>query len=106
MKKTAITTLAICGIFASSALAQNLLLNGSFESPLIPSNTFQTGTPNDWTSGGPIGYIFNGVPANDTGLPGSWPGPEDGLQYVDIGDNSAQSLSQTFTVSSAVLTHG
>ena len=84
----------------------NLIQNGSFESPLITSNTFETGiAPVDWTiagtSGAPASYLFNGVPSNNTGLTGSWPGPEDGLQYEDIGDNPQASLYQDFTISSS-----
>src|SRR5206468_2648045 len=70
----------------------NLLLNGSFESPAIANNTFQQGTPTSWGWSGPSGDIFNG----DTG--GAWPLPEEGQQFVDIGNESQYALSQTFSI--------
>ncbi len=68
--------------------AQNLLLNGSFESPTVPSNIKAAVTPTSWTSVIPI--MVNG------GLSGSsWPGPQDGAQYYGLGSGS--SLAQAFT---------
>lgn len=78
-----------------SQQSQNLILNGSFESPVVTANSYQTATPTYWNwTGGTSGYIFNGIVT--TGA--YWPPPENGQQFVDIGPNSYGPLSQTFTV--------
>ena len=90
--KTAITTMATCAIFTSSALAQNLLLDGSFESPVIPANTYQYNlTPDFWTITD-ITYMFNGSVYNGS----YWPLAQDGQQYFNLGNGS---ISQNFAVS-------
>ena len=71
----------------------NLIQDGSFESPVITSNTYQWGIiPDDWTVGNPgDSIVFNGT--NGIGFPTA----EDGQQYFDIG--GAASISQAFTIS-------
>jgi len=92
MNKRIIITLAACVVVDHSARAQNLLLNGSFESPAISSNTTQHTAPSSWTWGSSVGLIFNG------NLGSTWPLPQEGQQFVDIGNESIYTLSQTFTV--------
>ena len=82
MKKNRITTLAMCGVMGFSAHAQNLLLNGSFESPSIPANTIQSATPTSWFWGSAAAVLFSG----DGGRAGVFPLPQDGQQYADIGN--------------------
>jgi len=77
-----------------------LILNGSFELPAIPANSYENTTPPTyWSlSGGQFAFLDNG---NVTGVlqPGAtWPLPEDGQQFVDIGNEPTFSLSQDFTV--------
>ena len=45
MNKTKFTTIVICAVVGISAQAQNLLLNGSFESPTVPANAYTFATP-------------------------------------------------------------
>lgn len=89
-----LTALALA--MATCAAQATTILNGSFESPLVTSNTAESGTPYSWTSGSSTGFIFNGLVPN---VPdGNWPGPQDGQQFVDIGNTSSYSLSQSFTI--------
>lgn len=81
----------LCGIIGFSAHAQNLLLNGSFESPAIPANTISLATPTSWQGGH---RLLNG---NYGGS--EYPGPQDGQQYAAIGSGAA--LSQAFTIATA-----
>src|SRR5438034_1216494 len=92
MNKIRITTLAVCAVMGFSAHAQNLLLNGSFELPAIPNNTFQRGTNTSWAWSGTAGFIING------NLGGGRPLPQDGQQYVDIGNSAAFVLSQNLSI--------
>jgi hypothetical protein len=78
-------------LFAGSASA-NLILNGGFESPSIPPNSIAHVTPTDWTG---CCTIFNGTFIE----PGTtWPSPEEGNQFVDIGNAVGTSLSQTISI--------
>lgn len=87
----------LLGVFliASFATASNasILLNGSFESPTIPQNSFQVDTPASWSWSAAAGLIFNGTVSD-------WPTPRDGQQYVDIGNapSGSGSLFQSFTI--------
>lgn len=90
--KAKLTSLVVGAVVGFSAHAQNLLVNGSLESPVIPSNTTQHITPTSWTWGSSVGLIFNG------NLGGTWPLPQDGQQFVDIGNQSIYTLSQTVTL--------
>src|SRR5947209_14521946 len=94
MNKIRITSLAVCGAMGFAAHAQNLLLNGSFESPSIPANSFQRATPTSWIWSGPPALIHNG----NSGDPFVWPLPEEGQQFGDIGNESFFALSQPFTI--------
>ncbi|MGD0350930.1 MAG: hypothetical protein ABSB84_11560 [Verrucomicrobiota bacterium] len=96
MHKTKIVTVVFSALFIFTARPQNLILNGSFESPVIPANTYQLATPTYWSwSGLTSGYIFNG---NVLESGATWPLPQDGQQFVDIGNQSVLTLSQEFTI--------
>lgn len=87
--KTAIITAAASATLAFSADAQNLLLNGSFEAPSLPSNSVQLLAPASWSS---VADLFNG---NNNGYYNAvWPTAQDGQQFVGL----QGSLSQSFTV--------
>src|SRR6185503_6940747 len=58
--------------------AQNLLLNGSFEFPVLPPNTAQITVPTSWESA-VLPSLENGVPT-----PGYQP-PQDGQQWIALG---------------------
>jgi hypothetical protein len=80
---------AVLALYPLSASAQNLILNGSFEDPVVAPDSINLGvTPTGWTGGA---FLFNGSPAG-------WPAPQDGNQYEDIGFAPLWSLSQTFMV--------
>lgn len=97
MNKLLVTFLTASVFVALPAHAQNLLLNGSFESPSIPANSVLQTTPDSWL-GGNQPTIINGDYS-----PGI-PLPQDGQQYVSLGhypsEPQAGSLSQVFTISS------
>lgn len=77
--------------------SQNLILNGSFESPIVSKNSFQRVQPTSWSWEGSFGGIING----NGGNPSAWPLPEDGAQVGDIGNEmSIFVLSQQFQVAS------
>jgi len=72
----------------------NLLSNGSFESPVVSANNVTLGIlPTGWTQAGTsLPGIFNG---NVSG----WPSPQNGNQFVDIGNAGINAaISQGFTV--------
>jgi hypothetical protein len=96
MKTTTIATMTASMILGLSAAAQNLIRNGSFESPVIASNSYQAITPTDWFAAGAAdAFLHNG----DSGDPSVWPLPQDGQQFGNTANAaSAYSLSQTFTV--------
>lgn len=91
--KTTIVLLAVCAMAGYGANAQNLLLNGSFESPSVPTNIISATIPTSWSGSGPLLGMIHG--AYGTLYP---PLPQDGQQYVALGNSS--SLSQVFTISS------
>src|SRR3989304_3237974 len=93
MNRMIITTLAVFVFVGLPAHAQNLILNGSFESPPIPANSvsFST-TPASWL-GGNQPFLINGDYS-----PGI-PLPQDGQQYVCLGNSAF--MSQAFKISSA-----
>lgn len=98
MAKRILTLLAACMWLGFVASAQNLLLNGSFESPFVATNSISSLTPTSWTwgGGGAGGLIHSGNSGNAT----IWPLPEDGQQCVDVGNTAGTTLSQPFTVTS------
>lgn len=67
------------------------LLNPDFELPSIASETHQAMSAADWAGGI---YIFNGA----GGVPLSFPPPDSGAQYVDIGSGPSGLLSQTVVI--------
>jgi hypothetical protein len=98
INKGKITTLITSALVVLAAQAQNLILNGSFESPALPINSQVITNPTYWTTIGAV-WLKNGTAC----VSGGCPGPEDGQQYVDIGDNPANGpLMQTFTVSNSM----
>jgi hypothetical protein len=76
----------------STPAFSNLIGNGSFESPALPSGAVQQVTPAGWTWAGSPGFVFADAP------PGS---AQDGRQFVDIGNTSAFGLQQSFSVAVA-----
>jgi hypothetical protein len=87
-------------VLAGTTNSANLIVNGSFEMPVIGSDSFGWGVV-------PAGWVDPGSPLVNSSGPGwSYPGglvppAEDGQQYGDMGDDSRylnSSLSQTFTV--------
>ena len=98
MNRTTIATFAACAVVRLSAAAQNLILNGSFESPTIPANSYQPVTPTSWfSSGTPLAFLHNG----NSGDPSVWPLPEDGQQFANVANTALEySLSQPFTIAS------
>jgi len=96
MNKTKIATLALCVAFGFSAHAQNLLLNGSFESPPIEADTIAIISPTSWDAccGNTAYRVLNG----NYGVP-EYAGPQDGHQYAAIGGGG--SLSQSFNITTA-----
>jgi hypothetical protein len=88
--------LAVSLALGSSAYAQPLLLNGSFESPALPANTISLSSPASWQGSGAF-RIVNG----NYGVP-EYPGPHDGQQYAAIGSAGfGSALVQVFTKTNA-----
>jgi hypothetical protein len=83
-------TALIAFVFAAPVEAQSLLLNGSFESPIVAANSSSLITPTSW-QGNEI-FVVNGDFST------RYPLPQDGQQYALLGHMSA--LSQAFTINS------
>ncbi len=85
--------------FAYSAEPRNVLLNGSFESPVGPTNWIEQTTPSSWVSEGRV-HIANGK-VNESipwaGLP--YPLAQDGTQYLVL--TGGDILSQSFIVTNS-----
>ena len=99
MKNTTLLTPAVAVVFASlsGALGQNLISNGNFEQPALSSpNDFQFVLPTDWIQNADA----NSLPAIFRGTYAGWPSPEEGSQFLDIGNTAGNSagVHQTFTV--------
>src|SRR4051812_41999856 len=96
MNRIILATLAASVFVGLPAHAQNLILNGSFESPSIAANSVLQTTPVSWL-GGNRPNIING----DYSL--GIPLPQDGQQFVSLGhypsEPQAAFLSQAFTIS-------
>jgi hypothetical protein len=86
--KSILLTLATALAGFSANAANNLIYNGSFESPTV-NNVYSYITPTDWTGGT---LLFNTV--GD----GFWPAPQDGNQYEDIGFTGYPALTQVVNV--------
>lgn len=97
MSRIIVTTLAASVLFAVPTHAQNVIVNGSFESPSIAANSVLQTTPASWV-GGNLPFIINGDVS-----PGI-PLPQDGQQYAALGHSPSQpqaaSLSQAFAIGS------
>ena len=102
MNQTGIRYLFVCVLAVGTAHAQNLLTNGSFESPVVADGGFQqfnsgsTGI-DGWTVTGPAGRGVAIVSTDYTNSGISF-GAEDGDQWLDLtGDasNGAEGVSQT-----------
>ncbi len=95
MKSIALATFATTVLLAAQTHAQNVILNGSFESPSIPANSILQATPDSWL-GDSQPVIVNGD------ISPGYPLPQDGQQFVSLGHfpglPQAASLSQAFTV--------
>lgn len=90
-KKT--TLLAVIAAFGLHADAQNLIQNGSFESPVIASNTVAIAIPTSW-QGNASARIINGNYA----FP-DLQGPQEGQQFASVGNDGVQAIiSQDFTI--------
>lgn len=87
-------------VFAASAARANSIVNGSFETPLVPTGSFSsflTGSTaiTGWTVVGPEVSIVSGSYAS---LGFTFPA-EDGKQWLDLtgdGTNTVQGVEQTF----------
>jgi len=98
MNKTTLTTIAVCTALGLSAQAQNLLLNGSFESPVLSPNNGSISAPDLWQLATASPSLLNGVFA-----PG-YPAPQDGQQYIALGveaDGTPDGVSQAFAITNA-----
>lgn len=84
MKPTKVILLAACAIAGWNPHAQNLLLNGSFESPAIAPDSRVIGTPSSWQAIGNIRIMSGSFDVPDL------QGPEDGQQYISIGNDGTQ----------------
>lgn len=96
---------AVCAAVWLCALAAraNLLVNGSFETPDVPSGSVLFGaTPTGWTTTGPSNnHMFD----NPLDGAGGWPDGQDGRQYAallgSLTPTLNSGLSQVFTVAAA-----
>ena len=77
-------------LFAPAAFS-NLIQNGSFESPALSPGAYQQITPTDWSWTGNPGFIFNTIGGGSLVA-------QQGDQFVDIGNTSAFSLKQNFSI--------
>lgn len=100
--KRALTTavlVSVCAFGSNSADASNLLMNSSFEEPLLSPNTSSVVVPALWTATSPPS-LHNGVPG------AGFPSPQDGQQSIAMGvegNGSPNAITQGFAVSNASL---
>ena len=103
MRSFAITLMAMVALLIGAPLASaNLVLNGSFETPVVTAGTFTnfavgSGTLTDWTVFGPIGTEVSIVSGTFSQNGVSFPA-QDGNQWLDLtgnGSNSTEGVSQT-----------
>ena len=94
MKPITFTNLIVSVFLGYTTEAQNLIINGSFESPVIQTSSRQIGTPTSWTVG------VDAVLINGNGGVAELPLPLEGQQYVSVATSPAYTLSQQFTVTS------
>ena len=93
MKPILLSSLIVSAFLGSSTQAQNLILNGSFESPTVPANTFSQTVPDFWIGSG-YGNGYIGIINGNYGP--LLPLAHSGQQYAHLGYSS--SISQAFTV--------
>jgi hypothetical protein len=85
--------LLLASILGSSTTRAQIIKNGSFESPEVARNSYETGlAPSGWSYAGPAGAVVNGDPG------AVWPLPIHGSQFVDIGNSSVYQLKQLFSI--------
>lgn len=98
MKRKASLGIVVAGLLTISGggLHAALIINGSFESPVVPAG-LSSGRPDGWSGTGSFG---NGLVHGPGVVQGSWqyPDPFEGDQFVDIGTGS---LVAPFTVTTA-----
>ncbi|TAL05750.1 MAG: hypothetical protein EPO07_03140 [Verrucomicrobia bacterium] len=87
--KTIIAAFALCAVMGLPARAQNLIQNGSFESPAVPPIILSATVPVSWQRNGSEAYVLNG----------RYGAAQDGQQYAGVKNGS--SLSQAFIIQSA-----
>lgn len=85
-----IRSLVISMLFPSAAWGQNLIANGSFELPLVPTGSNTAQTPTAWNGGSSTRIL------NMNGSSAILPFPQDGQQYVAVA--TSETLSQVFSV--------
>lgn len=86
----------------SAQCNQNILLNPSFEAPvvgLIGNNITSSYTFNGWTM---TGNVFNVIRTNGSAYPSGPDNAQDGIQYVDI-TSAGGTIYQNFTISGSPL---
>lgn len=93
MKPTLLGGLIATALLATSTQAQNLIINGGFESPTVPANTFSQTVPDSWLGSGAGGGYIGTINGNYSP---SYPLPHTGQQYAHLGYSS--SISQAFLV--------
>ena len=101
MTRLKIGTAIGLALFASAATANaNILLNGSFEIPVVPAGSFTNFPPaslTNWTVFGPAGTSVSVVSGTFSQNGVTFPA-EDGVQWLDLtgnGSNSSEGVSQT-----------
>ena len=98
MKNKQIIRIAFYVMAGFSAPAQNLLLNGSFEAPVVASNAVVGTTPEFWTSGGTTPARASFIHSGNSGDSSVWPLPKDGQQFGDMSNEAGTTMSQTFSI--------
>ena len=102
MRSFAVIAVAVVSLLTAGPLANaNLLLNGSFETPVVTPGTFTnfavgSGLLTDWTVFGPAGTVVSIVSGSFTQNGVSFPA-QDGTQWLDLtglNSNSTEGVSQ------------
>ena len=76
------------GLLTATIHAANLVQNGSFEAPGEPGKGYYNSTPTNWIGGA---LLFQGTNVVINGA--TWPSPEVGIQYEDIGNAASGSIA-------------
>jgi|GEM_PF-1390464 len=104
MKTIALAFVATLGLLSTSAVAQNLIANGSFESPVVSPTGFTnfpvgSSTLTGWTVFGPSETVVSIVGGSFAQLGVAFPA-QDGVQWLDLsgnGSNSTEGVQQSVT---------